>query len=69
MSLGFDTTPTLGDPHTVGGKSWRWNGVGWEKFTLPITFQAAVGQRYYETLVTTAPTPVTNTVGTLLTYL
>lgn len=35
MSLGFDTTPSVDDTHTVGGKTWRWNGVGWEVVTVP----------------------------------
>lgn len=69
MSLGFDTTPSVGDLHTVAGKTWRWNGVGWERFTFPNTFQAAIKQNWYETLVTTAPIPVgAASTGVLLTY-
>ena len=30
MSLGFNPTPTVGELHTAGTKTWRWNGVGWE---------------------------------------
>lgn len=69
MSLGFDPTPAIGNTHTVGVRTWRWNGTGWEKYILPNTFQAAVRQRYYETLVTTAPTPVSNMTGVVLAYL
>jgi hypothetical protein len=69
MSLGFDPTPSVDDIHTVGGKRWRWNGIGWEPATLKNTFMAAVRQDYYETLVTTAPTPVAPMAGVLLTYL
>jgi hypothetical protein len=35
MSLGFPTTPSVDDIHTVGGKTWRWNDVGWEVVTVP----------------------------------
>ena len=66
MSLGFPTTPSVDDIHTVGGKTWRWNGVGWERFVLKNTFMVAVKQRHYETLVTTAPTPVRNMTGVVL---
>lgn len=69
MSLGFDPTPAVGDLHTVAGKTWRWNGAGWEKYTLLNTFQAPVRQNWYETLVTSASNPVTNMVGVQLTYL
>lgn len=69
MSLGFDPAPSVDDIHTVGGKKWRWNGIGWEPATLKNTFMAAVRQDYYETLVTTAPTPVAPMAGVLLTYL
>ena len=69
MSLGFNPTPTLGELHTAGTKTWRWNGVGWERFTFPNTFQSAIKQNWYETLVTSASNPVTNMVGAQLTYL
>lgn len=68
MSLGFNPTPTVGEIHTAGTKTWRWNGVGWERSTFPNTFQVSIKQNWYETLVTTAPNPVINMDGILLTY-
>ena len=68
MSLGFNPTPTVGELHTAGTKTRRWNGSGWERFTFPNTFQSAIKQNWYETLVTTAPNPVINMDGILLTY-
>lgn len=41
MSLGFDPSPTIGDTHTVGGKTWKWNGTGWEPLVVP-TFALTV---------------------------
>lgn len=69
MSLGFDTTPSVGDLHTVASKTWRWNGTGWEKYTLLNSFQAAVRQGWYETLITGGSNPVVNMTGVQLTYL
>lgn len=69
MSLGFDASPAVGDLHTVGGKTWQWNGVGWERFAFPNTFQTPIKQNWYETLVTSASNPVVNMTGVQLTYL
>jgi hypothetical protein len=27
----FPSSPTVGQVYTVTGRSWRWNGVGWER--------------------------------------
>lgn len=29
MALAFPSTPTVGDIHTAGALSWRWDGVKW----------------------------------------
>lgn len=29
MALSFPLTPTVGDIHTAGALSWRWDGVKW----------------------------------------
>lgn len=69
MPIGFNPTPTVGELHTAGTKTWRWNGSGWERFTFPNTFQSAIKQNWYETLVTTAPIAVdAASTGVLLTY-
>lgn len=69
MSLGFNPTPTVGELHTAGTKTWRWNGIGWERYEMPNTFQTSIKQNWYETLVTTAPTAVdAASTGVLLTY-
>ena len=36
MALAFPSTPTVGDTHTTGALSWRWDGVKWvSDDTLP----------------------------------
>ena len=30
MALGFPLSPTLNQTYTVGTRTWRWNGKGWE---------------------------------------
>lgn len=29
MALNFPASPTLNQTHSVGERTWRWNGVGW----------------------------------------
>ena len=33
MALSFPFTPTVGDIHTAGALSWRWDGVKWVSVT------------------------------------
>lgn len=67
------SSPSIGTQYTLGALTWEWNGTGWETVpatsSAPNTFQSAVLQGWRETLVTTAPTPVKNMNGVLLTYL
>lgn len=71
MSLGFNPTPAVGELHTAGTKTWRWNGAGWESATLKNTFmQAIAAQPWVETLITSYPSAVTGAhSGTLLNYI
>ena len=76
MPLVFPPSPTPGQIEPYNGKNWRWMGAHWSAVSQfapvddsPNTFQNAVKQNYYETLVTTAPNPVNNMTGVLLTYL
>lgn len=36
MPLDFPTGVPVNYVHTVGGKSWRWNGKGWESQTISV---------------------------------
>lgn len=67
------SSPTIGDPYTLGSLTWEWNGTGWATVpntaSGPNTFQSAVLQDYYETLVISGANPVSNMTGVLLTYL
>lgn len=74
MPLAFPPSPTPGQIEPYNGKNWRWMGAYWSVVSQypqagPTTFQAAVKQAYYETLITQAPNPVKNMTGVLLTYL
>jgi hypothetical protein len=76
VPLALPPSPTPGQIEPYNGKNWRWMGGYWSavsQFAPSVeasnTFQAAVKQNYYETLVTTAPNPVANMTGVLLTYL
>ena len=80
MSLGFPTTHAVGDTHTVGSRTWRWNGTGWEKWEMnpipsssvtPSSFMLAIeAQPWIETLVTSYPSAVPgNHIGVLLNYI
>jgi hypothetical protein len=33
MALDFPSSPTLNDTYTEAGKTWRWNGTGWQLVT------------------------------------
>lgn len=72
MPVSFPSTPATNDEYTFGTTTWVFNGVGWEVVPVvssgPNTFQSAVKQAWYETLVTTAPNPVQNMTGVLLQY-
>lgn len=39
MPLNFPNSPVLNQLYTAFGKTWRWNGEGWESFT----FTAVIG--------------------------
>lgn len=36
MALNFPASPTLNQTHSVGERTWRWNGVGWQYVSDPI---------------------------------
>lgn len=31
MTIDFPTSPSTGDTYTFNGRTWRWNGDGWER--------------------------------------
>ena len=35
MPLSFPLSPTIGDVYSFGGKSWEWNGEGWQSANTP----------------------------------
>lgn len=76
MPIEWPDPPTPGEVYPYNGKNWRRMNGYWSAVSQfapvdesPNTFQSAVKQNYYETLVTTAPNPVKNMTGVLLTYL
>ena len=30
MPLNFPNSPSLNDTHSVGDRTWKWNGTGWQ---------------------------------------
>lgn len=35
MPLNFPTSPTLNQTYTYNGRTWKWNGAGWEIYIAP----------------------------------
>lgn len=35
MAINFPSSPTVGDVYTYAGRSWQWNGYGWEAYPGP----------------------------------
>lgn len=31
MTIDFPTSPTTGDTYSFNGRTWQWNGSGWER--------------------------------------
>lgn len=74
MPIAFPSTPSAGDEYPFGGKVWRYTSAGYWTAVRQFNefnngFQNSIKQNWYETLVTTAPNPVNNMTGVLLTYL
>ena len=76
MPIDFPASPSPGEIYPYNGKNFRRMNGYWSAVSQfapvdesPNTFQTAVKQNYYETLVTTAPNPVSNMTGVLLQYL
>ena len=42
MSLNFPTSPSLNQTHTVGTKTWKWNGYAWDMQTTTAADSASV---------------------------
>jgi hypothetical protein len=34
----FPSNPTLNQVHTVGGRSWQWNGTAWQSISNPVAW-------------------------------
>jgi hypothetical protein len=30
MALDFPSSPSVNDTYTLGSRTWKWNGLGWE---------------------------------------
>jgi hypothetical protein len=37
MALDFPSSPALNDTYTDSGKTWRWNGTGWQLVASVVT--------------------------------
>ena len=35
MPLNFPTSPSLNDLYTFNGRTWKWDGAGWESYNVP----------------------------------
>ena len=47
MAINFPNSPTVNQTYTFGGRTWKWNGVGWQVFNaalLPEIGQNTVAQ-------------------------
>ena len=42
MTLNFPTSPSLNQTHTVGTKTWKWNGYAWDMQTTPAADSASL---------------------------
>ena len=42
MALNFPTSPSLNQTHTVGSKTWKWNGYAWDMQTTTAADSASV---------------------------
>lgn len=42
MALNFPTSPALNETHTVGSKTWKWNGSAWDMQTTPAADSASL---------------------------
>ena len=42
MSLSFPLSPSLNQTHTVGTKTWKWNGSAWDMQTTPAADSASL---------------------------
>ena len=42
MALNFPTSPALNQTHTVGSKTWKWNGYAWDMQTTTAADSASV---------------------------
>ena len=43
MALNFPTSPALNETHTVGSKTWKWNGYAWDlNSSANVSFQSLV---------------------------
>ena len=42
MALNFPSSPSLNQTHTVGSKTWKWNGYAWDMQTTPAADSASV---------------------------
>ena len=79
--MAFPTAPSYGDPHVLGGKTFRWGGMYWSAVLLadqaagagatPSPFMRAVqSPPWVQTLVTSYPSGVNgNHGGALVTYI
>lgn len=43
MPLDFPNSPTLNQTYTVGDRTWKWNGTGWEAVSTTVGPQGATG--------------------------
>ena len=42
MALNFPSSPSLNQTHTVGTKTWKWNGYAWDMQTTPAADSASL---------------------------
>lgn len=59
MAINFPSSPTVGDIYTYAGRSWQWNGEGWQAYPGP----ALVGPTGPTGTGPTGPTGATGTPG------
>ena len=50
MAINFPSSPAVSQTYTFGGRTWRWNGVGWQVFNA--TLLPEIGQSSFAQTVT-----------------
>jgi hypothetical protein len=43
MAINFPISPTLNQTYTFNGRTWTWNGVGWQATTPPVLTSLTIG--------------------------